>query len=191
MAVSIDVTDNTVRVRSPYNHEFIDAAKEIGGKWSDPYWVFDARDEDRVRDLCLEVYGEDGREIDPDEAVTVRLDVRRESEGNDRVVLAGRCLVRKYDRDKPPTLSDGVVVVEGGYPSRGGSRKNPRLEPKSTCVIEVRDISPSAARRMLEEVDGEIVEGDPEAAALSRIKAAIEQARKAGITDEQIAELLD
>ncbi|WP_280490358.1 hypothetical protein [Nocardia carnea] len=50
-----------VEVEAPYNPRFHDAADEIGGKIAPDggVWRFARSDEDRVRRLCSEIYGND------------------------------------------------------------------------------------------------------------------------------------
>ncbi len=53
-------------VKAPYNKAFIEGAKRLGGMWnsSKKVWVFDADDEEDVRDLIEEAFeGEDDYEL--------------------------------------------------------------------------------------------------------------------------------
>jgi len=45
-------------VKAPYNKAFIEGAKRLGGMWnsSKKVWVFDADDEEDVRDLIEEAF---------------------------------------------------------------------------------------------------------------------------------------
>ena len=45
-------------VKAPYNKAFIDGAKRLGGMWNSlkKVWVFDADDEEDVRDLIEEAF---------------------------------------------------------------------------------------------------------------------------------------
>jgi len=56
---SIVAQDGRIAVSSPYHPNFPARARSLGGNWDAVrrVWVFDARDEDRVRSLCREIYG--------------------------------------------------------------------------------------------------------------------------------------
>ena len=44
------------------------------------------------------------------------------------------------------------MVVSGSFPGRGGSVKNPALEPADGTVLEVRDLPRAVAAKMIAEV---------------------------------------
>jgi DNA repair protein RadC len=63
MPVSIVVEqDGRLAVSSPYHPNFPARARLLGGEWdvARRVWIFDAREDDRVRSLCREIYGTDG-----------------------------------------------------------------------------------------------------------------------------------
>jgi len=62
MAVSIVEQDGRIVVGSPYHPNFPARARLLGGDWDARrhVWIFDAREDDRVRSLCREIYGTDG-----------------------------------------------------------------------------------------------------------------------------------
>jgi len=129
-------------ITSPYNADFVAGARELGGKFAntDSFrgWFFDPRDEQRVRALLIAVYGSDGSPV----AQTVTLHVVvADYPGTeyDRIIVAGREVAHRRDRDSSVKLS-GAVVVAGGFPSSGGSRANPALNAKPGTVLEVRDV---------------------------------------------------
>jgi len=59
MAVSIVEQDGRLAVNSPYHPNFPARARLLGGEWDATrrVWIFDAREDDRVRSLCCEIYG--------------------------------------------------------------------------------------------------------------------------------------
>ena len=59
MPLSIFERDGKIAVSSPYNRNFPPRARDLGGTWDSGrlLWLFDAREEHRVRALCEEVYG--------------------------------------------------------------------------------------------------------------------------------------
>jgi hypothetical protein len=143
--------DDGLFVWSPYHKDLPSDAKKLGGRWSPQAraWIFDPRDESRVRDLYREIYGTDGS---PCETVTVRYTVDSVDEDETELYVCGRQVARKRYRDESPRLGDGVVVISGGFPRIFGSRKNPRLGGEGT-VLEIRDVP----RKCAEDEDLEIV----------------------------------
>lgn len=75
MTVSIRRVDNHIHVSSPYHPDFPPAARQLGGKWDSDVWVFDARDDARVRGLCCDIYGTDG-DVGADDDGSVIFDPR-------------------------------------------------------------------------------------------------------------------
>ena len=60
----VEEEDGRIAVSSPYHPNFPARARTLGGIWDTArrVWVFDAADNDRVRSLCRDIYGTDGRE---------------------------------------------------------------------------------------------------------------------------------
>src|SRR5689334_627437 len=58
----VEEEDGRIAVSSPYHPAFPAKARSLGGIWdvARRVWVFDASDYDRVKSLCLEIYGTDG-----------------------------------------------------------------------------------------------------------------------------------
>src|SRR4051812_31627904 len=111
-AVKIEVDGNALRVVSPYDPAFVSRAKALGGKWSAPAWVFDARDEGRVRELCAELYGSDGSTSD---VVTLRATYEGgKGKGQKPIYCGGRTVARAFGRDSGAKLGEGIVLLEGG-----------------------------------------------------------------------------
>jgi DNA repair protein RadC len=61
--LSIVEQDGRVTVASPYHPNFPARARGLGGTWDAArrVWVFDAREHDRVKSLCEEIYGAGAR----------------------------------------------------------------------------------------------------------------------------------
>jgi hypothetical protein len=145
MTVNISVNDDRLLVSSPYNEAFRKAARDLNARWDGNTWSFDRRDERRVRDLCLRLYGTDGAT----QAATVTLRVRLGNTCAGAADLGGRPLAYRATRDESVTVGDGVVVIEGGFPRSGGSRASPALSPRPGTVLEVRDFPLPLARDLL------------------------------------------
>jgi len=132
-----------LKLTSPYHPDLPSRARAIGGRWNSltKTWRFDVRDARRVRDLCLQIYGQDPL-AEPDEApelLTVRLDLDRFERGQD-LWLFGREICTRPGRDYTVRLGQGVILLSGGFPSYGGSMRHPELAPNDGTLLEVRDV---------------------------------------------------
>lgn len=157
--VRVRVDGGLLTVSSPYNPEYVAAARRLGGRW-DPratVWRFDAREEQRVRDLLRQVYGTDGTSAV--ETVTVRV-CAGDYAGERQIYVAGRVVVRRRCRDEEPRLASAVTVVGGSFAPCGGSAKYPRLGDND-AVLQVRDVP-----RVIAERDGLDIVPDPGPAGL-------------------------
>lgn len=146
--VQINIANSQLVVRSPYNTHFIEMAKLVGGRYQGGDWVFDARDEQRVREICMDAYGNDGITAD---TCTVRVEFDRDDDAfTDSIRLAGRPIAKASGRDSGATLCAGVVILEGGFTS-GGSSKNwtTRVKDSKTLVL-VRDFPRAKAQRLID-----------------------------------------
>jgi hypothetical protein len=165
MSVTITSDGAGVTAITPYDPEFVTAAKDIGGtplRGADGWrWMFDTRDEAAVRALCLRIFGADGSTDADDPTVTIRVPVPITCTGEE-FRAAGITLVRRPARDASVRYGTGVVVISGGFPSSGGSRANPRLEPKPDTTVEVRDLPRGVAEKILAEIPGATLVGDPD-----------------------------
>lgn len=200
MSIEIEKTEDAIAVTSPYDGEFIARAKEIGGRWNGDAWVFDVRDEERVRDLCMSVYGEDGRATGSEDLVSIRFDAGRAGnyviEGAE-MRLAGRRIAHRPKRDWNVKTTKNVVVVEGSFENSGGSRKNPRIGDVEGVILEIRDLSPSAVEKIRNELedraDAIAVLGDVDVekeAAKEALISAVERAKEAGLSADEISALI-
>jgi hypothetical protein len=135
--VRVERSGDRVTVIAPYHPQFPASARQAGGRWdaAGKRWSFDARDEERVREICRSIYGTDGSV----EAATVTIRYRVTDSADNPLWYAGRLIVERRGRDEAVRLGDGVVIIEGRFASSGGSMKYPRLEP-SDVVLEIRDV---------------------------------------------------
>lgn len=134
--IRIETTATQIRVTSPYHPDWPARARQIDGKWNGDAWLFDPRDEHRVRQLCREIYGTDGT---PTNRVTLRHSVTSAESNRRTLWLYGREIADKPGRDIPPRLGDGVIILEGSFPKRSGSRQHPTLGGAGV-VLEIRDV---------------------------------------------------
>lgn len=135
MTIKIRNDGGKVSVHSPYHPDFVTAARKLNGKWNSPYWNFDSRDEQRVREACFKVYGTDGGEV---ETVDIRMQVTRSSDNP--LFAYGRMIVERRGRDTRVNLGDGVVILDGDFPRSCGSTKYPSLTNGEPVTVEVRDV---------------------------------------------------
>lgn len=128
---------------TPYCEEFVRAARERGGLWSDSLkcWLFDVRDEMAVRGILVDTFGTDDYELC--EKCTIRVDFDGFKVNTSKVYIGGRLVVRrtiwkiKY--------GEGVVVISGEfYESRRGD-----LYAKPGTVVEIRDMPKLIAEKLV------------------------------------------
>lgn len=146
--VKIDTRDGKVYASSPYHPAFVSRARKLGGKWKAAFkaWEFDARDEDRVRAACMEVYGTDGTGV---ATVTLRVECVKEWSGyQSGLFLAGREVVHATGKLSGAKLGSGVVLLSGRIAS-GGSHKNWYTIAMEGAVLEIRDLPLPAAEKAL------------------------------------------
>lgn len=161
MALTISERDGRVVLTSPYHPAIPPAARALAGKWNATrkVWSFDARDLDRVRELCVTVYGIDPLAPAPADLLTVRVDLDR-LDLADSLFALGRQLARRAGRDYAVRLGEGVVILAGGFPAHGGSVKYPRLAPLPGTVLEVRDVPRMAVENAPPAIRAALVEGE-------------------------------
>ena len=155
--VSITSANGKLHVVTPYNVSFVAGARKLAGSWDadKKLWVFDARDLDRVKALCMTLYGSDGV---TDDTCTIRVTYAPgESADRGPLTIAGRVVAKAWGRDSGAKLGEGIVLLEGGFTS-GGSMKNWDTRAKSTtgAIVLVRDFPRSEAERMAAECPEEV-----------------------------------
>lgn len=140
-AITVTELDNTISVTAPYDAAFVRQARRAGGRWNRQArsWVFDARDRGAVEAALAECYG-----WAPQGAQTgdFRITLTSSNAGGREVRILGRRVARRWRRDDDVALGEGVAVVDGDFPSRGGSHSSPAvLDPGDGDVtLVVRDL---------------------------------------------------
>ncbi|MES2999483.1 MAG: hypothetical protein V4787_02230 [Pseudomonadota bacterium] len=145
---SITKTDTSILVKAPFNPSFNAQAKsQLGARFKDERWVFDARDETAARRLVLERYGYADSEV----LVSVRVTVADElKECQDPIVRLGRVIAEATGRDSGARLGDGVRLESGAVKS-GGSTKNWTTVIADGTVLVVHDVPMRMAKIYLNE----------------------------------------
>jgi hypothetical protein len=156
MTIHVEKEGSQISVTSPYHPAFVRWAKTRNGRYDKSLnvWRFDARDEADVRKKLVAIYGTDGStEVD---LVDIRITLRGDDDYSrclDSVYVAGRSVVRAYDRDSGAKLGEGCVLISGRI-SSGGSRANWTTVVGKGTVLELRDVP----RSKLKDIDENIWE---------------------------------
>lgn len=143
--ITVTTEGGKTRLVSPYNASLPAKARALGGRWNRDAaaWQFDARDEQRVRDLAREIFGTDGSPADTGDLVTVRVHLAEHEvsyQQGARAVFAGREIAHRPGRDAAVRLAANVVLVEGKLPGRGGSMRYPEIDAGDDVIVEIRDL---------------------------------------------------
>ena len=78
--VKIIRTNTKLKVESDFSKDFVTQANTIKGRWEKPYWVFPVEQEKRLREILMDVYGEDGssEEVDSKEVRSEKVDPKKD-----------------------------------------------------------------------------------------------------------------
>ena len=173
MVVSIVEQDGSLTVSSPYHANFPARARLLGGKWDAQrhVWLFDVREQDRVKSLCREIYGTDGASG----VAPLALD-----EGQYRNELSEGAAVPHYFGHRQ-RLRERMIA--------GGAESLPDYELVEVILFAARargDVKP-VAKALLAHFGGfaEMMSAEPDALAAAGLNlagvAAIKAAREAGL----------
>jgi len=123
--------DGTIRIVSPYNSNFIKAAKMIQGKWNanEKSWDFPTANEEQLDKILLEHYGECGK---CEATVNVIIDLYEAGTEINGLIIASR-----RSRDCAVTLNKNAVLLSGGFPESGGSARYPRCCPLKDTKVRI------------------------------------------------------
>lgn len=141
--ITFDISGDAILVQSPYHPQFVAGARNISGRWVTDYagWTFPLAVEQRVRELCVTVYGTDRSDYT---GVNVRIDafsawVETKS-GSDVLYAFGRKVCSRRSRDSAIQLGQGVVLRKGTLAKSGGSMKYPSLDLDEDVELEILDV---------------------------------------------------
>lgn len=153
MSVKIQVEHSKVLVQAPYNHLFIQTARNLDGNWDgkSKAWIFNIQEEQAVRNACLRYYGTDG-------VLTEQVDIRV-SVGEDTVLrsckksltLFGRVVAKGFGRDSGATTGQGIILESGGF-STGGSYINWTVYAYSDTTFIMRGVP----KQLIDEYGGQL-----------------------------------
>lgn len=126
--VKTKIIDENFVISCPYDRNFIEAIKRIGGHWDGKFWIVDYRQQERAEDILLEIYGENGVDGEKD-VVDIRLTgtAWADSEGDSELSLYNRRIAYRPGRDAKVRFGHGVVVVDAEFLDSSGSAKYPTI----------------------------------------------------------------
>lgn len=145
--VNVKIEGNSIMVKSPYDKTFISEIKRLGGKWDAPYWVVDIRQEERVKEILRDVYGEDGAVTSSEDEDMVDLKLTGcawdNAEAVNEMRLGNRLIAARRMRDAAVYFGNEVTCIAGKFKASGGSSKYPLVAPEDpdALVFEVYNVS--------------------------------------------------
>lgn len=102
-----------VYVHTPYNEDFGRRFCALGGDYSHGAWTIHACQEEAVRQLCIELYGDDGRDV---EQVTLSIAfIGEDEEHQGPLLFHGRALVVSLGTSEPAgtVACPGISIIKG------------------------------------------------------------------------------
>ena len=145
--VSTEIKNGKLLVVSEYNAEWGKRAKTLGGKWQSgsKAWAFDPEDAAEVSAVLLDIYGEDGSGDVETCDITVRVDLL---DNDQEITLCDLPVCRRRYRDEAVRMADGVILLSGGFPSSGGSVKNPRCNAEEGTLAKIKKVPVALAKKI-------------------------------------------
>lgn len=142
--VTIEKIEDVLIVNSPYNNFFVKEARLMHGKWNakERWWEFPSHEEKRLRQVCLEIYGDDGNDM---QTIDFVIDVDTALDGksiyflDNKLMCENMQLAIRHSRDWAVKLSENVSIEKGEFDEWGGSRANPRVTYDGNLYLIVRD----------------------------------------------------
>ena len=131
--VEVKFESEKMKVKTEYNSYFVKRAKELGGKWEKPYWVFPDENEDVVRQTLLDIYGEDGT---PSKKIKIDINLD-EYEGvySRSVQIENLVIANRIDYYRRVTLNGETIILKGGFAESWGDKKKVFLGQEEGTVL--------------------------------------------------------
>lgn len=149
MRIKFETSPAAISVQTPFgNRAFCDEASAMGGLWTGASWSFRKSEEERVRQLCREHYGDDGLS-DPDLVIIGLLWARQKGFGLRRdVMFEGRRLVSAAATGGMVLTGCGVTVMAGGFVATD-TKRGPKLSCEAGTMLWVHDVPRAVAERVI------------------------------------------
>lgn len=129
MMTSMKKENGKIYVESYYDSSFTTVAKQLGGQWQSPAWVFDEDVEDLVNEAVLKYFGyKENDEI-------VKIEYKAEDFTRHNWIIVGKKTVAERRRRRIPVDFYDTVVVKGGFNGWSGSAANPSLGTDEGTVL--------------------------------------------------------
>ncbi len=148
--MKIETKDGRAYISAPYNPEFVNRIKAMGGRWeaSSRRWSVQDNAVDAVRAMMLDIYGEND-ETPAAERVTL---VVHAVDGADAlrgaITLAGKTIAKAFGRDSGAKIGDDVAFISGA-PYSAGSAKGWFTVIPAGATFEVYNVAQSKAREVI------------------------------------------
>lgn len=140
--ITVTENNNLISVNSPYNPEFISAAKQISGRWNPDSKTWDFKDDyrEKVHEILADVYG--WRAETTGEVVDVRVTLTGLNADKRTVYFAGRQIAWRPGRDMRARVADNVIIENGTFPSSGGSVRYPTVidSPDREVTLKIKAV---------------------------------------------------
>ena len=140
--IKVTIKDGRASVFTPFNHDFVNAIRNVGGRmWDadDKCWTVPEEALPEVRKIMMSVYGE--TDI-PNTcgSVTVKVTIMEEwyARCND-VIIFKKVIASARGRDSGARPGDDGTFLEG-EPTSGGSMKNWKSVVPAGCVVLLRHV---------------------------------------------------
>lgn len=135
--ISVNEINGMLVTKTPYNKDYIAAAKAAGGRWDAEAkaWVFPSASRPKVREMVQDCYGVD---IDNDTGtVMAEITIRDGVAGYPTLAYGPYQIAYAKNKQEPPMLCRDVALVSGSLES-GGSWKNPSVYAKTDVVVRMQ-----------------------------------------------------
>ena len=130
MTVGIVLEGGSVRAAAPFDAGSVKGARALARSWQGDAWSFPASQEDRVRELCLRVYGTDSS---PVETVTLLIRVTRDIRiQRDSFRLCGRVIAWATGRDSGARPGGWSCISPAGSVRAAADRTGRRTPVRSS-----------------------------------------------------------
>lgn len=152
--VSIKRGRGSLYVTSPYHPDLIREARRMGGRFirGRKEWVFPESMLESVTQTLRSVYGTAGEPVEYEDVVLSRIEPTHNDLGT--CYRLGRLIASRLERDSRVQLGYGVELIDGGFRSRAGSQRSPKIG-ENDAVVRVHN----APKRLVEkEIGSEEVE---------------------------------